>query len=47
MINGLVGKVASSDGTTLKVTELFSKARLHGRVLDFIHLSATSVAETA
>ena len=40
---------------TLKVTELFSKAillhvclwRLHGCVLDLIHLSATDVAEVA
>ena len=36
----------------LKFTELFSKAnvclwRLHGSVLDFIHLSATGVAEIA
>jgi hypothetical protein len=40
------------NGVTLKVTELFSKAILltmfvYGCVLDFIHLSATGVAEIA
>ena len=46
--------MASYDGATLKVTELFSTGhstanvwRLHGCVLDFIHLSATGVAEIA
>jgi hypothetical protein len=53
----LVGKVASYDGATLKVTELFGKAidctanvcrwKLHACVLDFIHLSATCVADIA
>ena len=56
VLNWLFRKVASYDGATLKVTELFSKAilltmfclwRLHGCVLDFIHLSATGVAEIA
>ena len=49
--------MASYDGATLKVTELFSKAinstgnvclwRLHGGVLDSVHLSAAGVAEIA
>jgi hypothetical protein len=48
--------VASYDGATLKVTELFSIGhstanvclwRLHGCVLDVIQLSATGVAEIA
>ena len=48
--------MASYDGATLKVTELFSEAhstanvwlwRLHGCLLDFIHLSATGVTEIA
>ena len=48
--------MTSYDGATLKVTELFSTAlsianvclwRLHGCVLDFIHLSAMDVAEIA
>ena len=44
--------MASYDGATLRVPELFSKAnvclwRLHGGVLDFIHLSATGLAEIA
>ena len=48
--------MASYDGATLKVTELFSTAhstanvcqwRLHGCVLDFIHLSAMGVADIA
>ena len=51
----LVGKVTSYDGAMLKVTELFRKDillsvclwRLRGYVLDFIHLSATVVAEIA
>jgi hypothetical protein len=48
----LFGKVASYDGATLKLTELFSKAcvclwRLHDCVLNFIHLLATGVAEIA
>ena len=56
LTNWLVGKVASYDGAMLKVTELFSKGhstanvclwRLHGCVLNCIHLSATSVAEIA
>jgi hypothetical protein len=47
---------ASYDSATLKVTELFNKAillplfflrRLHGCVLDFIHLSPTGMAEIA
>jgi hypothetical protein len=45
--------VSSYDGATLKVTDLFSKAillpifvwKLHGYVLDVIHLSAMGVAE--
>ena len=52
MTNLLVGKVASYDGAMLKVTELFSTGRstanvgrrLHGCVLDLIHLSAMGVA---
>jgi hypothetical protein len=49
-------KVASYDGATLKVTELFSKGhstakvclwRLHGGVLGVIRLSATGGAEIA
>ena len=48
--------MASYDGATLKVTELFSKGhstaniclwRLHSCFLDFIHLSAMCVAEIA
>ena len=48
--------MASYDGATLKVTDLFSTGhstanaclwRLHGCVLDFIHLEATGVAEIA
>ena len=48
--------MASYDGATLKVTEIFSPRhstanvclwRLHGCVLDFIHLSTKRVAETA
>ena len=48
--------MASYDGATLKVTELFSTGhstanvcqwRLHGFVLNFIHLSAMAVAEIA
>ena len=48
--------MASYDGATLKVTELFSTGhstanlclwRLHGSVLDFIYLLATGVAEIA
>ena len=48
--------MASFDGATLKVTEPFDTSystatvclwRLHGGVLDFIHLSATGVAEIA
>ena len=55
-MNWLVGKVASYDGATLKVTKLFSTAhctvnvcrwRLHGCVLDFIHLLAMGVVEIA
>ena len=55
-MNRLVGEVVSYDGATLKVTELFSTAhsaanvcvwRLHGCVLDFMHLSAMGVAEIA
>ena len=51
-MNWFSQKVASYDGGTLKVTGLFSKAnvclwRLHGCLLDFIHLSATGVAEIA
>jgi hypothetical protein len=47
LTNLLDGKVASYDGATLKVTELYSKAhstadvclwRLHSCLLDFIHL---------
>ena len=53
-MNCLVGKVASYDGATLKVTEQSSMAhsstsgclwRLQGCVLDFLHLSAMDVAE--
>ena len=56
MTNRLVGKVASYDAATLKVTELSNKAiltanvclgRFHGGELDFIHLSATGVAKIA
>ena len=56
MRNRLVGKVASYDDTTLKVTELFSKAILlpmfvYGNCmavcLIFIYLSAMDVAEMA
>jgi hypothetical protein len=56
LTNWLVGKVASNDGATLKVTELFSKAILlpmfvYGVciavMLDFIHLSEMGVAEIA
>jgi len=52
----IVGKVASDDVATLKVTELFSVVlpsvnvclwRLHGCVLHYIHLSAMGVAEIA
>jgi hypothetical protein len=52
----LVGKGTFYDGATLKVTELFSKAILLSMFvyedcmaggLDFIHLSATGVAEIA
>ena len=48
--------MASDDGATLKVTELFSMAhstanvcvwRLHGCVLDFIHLLAMGMDELA
>ena len=54
--NWLVGKAASYDSATLKVTELFSKAILLpmfvywdciGFVLNFIHLSATGVDQIA
>ena len=56
MKSGLVRKVASCDGAMLKVTKLFSKAILlpmfvyrdcMAVFLDFIHLSATGVAEIA
>ena len=55
LTSSLVGKIASYDDAMLKVTELFRKAvllpmflwRLHGYVLDLIHLSATGVAEIA
>ena len=51
MTNWPVGKVASYDGVTLKVTELFSNAILQPMfvygVLDFINLSAMGVAEIA
>ena len=48
--------MASYDGATLKVSELFRMGhsnasvclwRLHGCVLDFMHLSATDVAQIA
>ena len=39
MTNSLVGKVASYDGATLKVTELFSKAILLPNVCLFFYLS--------
>jgi hypothetical protein len=49
--------MASYDGAMLKVTELFSRAiqstanvclwRLHGCMLNFIHMSASGVAEIA
>jgi hypothetical protein len=54
--NGLVGKEAFYDSATLNVTELFSMGhstanvclwRLHGCVLNYIHRSATDVAEIA